>query len=494
MNEDIKSLQACRSGDVRAFEAIVRRYQALVCAITYSAVGRRDVSEELAQETFVQVWKNLGQLKEPGKFRSWLCSIAHSIVCNHLRTQKRSPVVYGEIEDMPVDGQEQSPHEALVRQEEEEMIRTALMHIPDEYREPLVLFYRQDQSTRQVAELMGLPQATVRTRLHRGRQMLREQVESKIETTLKKTAPGAAFTRSVMGAVGVGLAAGIASSTAAGTLGTAAAAGGGTGLTAAMAAAMSTLTAKIVIAAAVVVIGIGGVIAYKSFKAHSDSQLPTEPIKQAVVLDKALLAVSIEKTTGDTVNQQLANDDNQAVSQPDTVQNKDAATSLSEPASKSDENETVPVDSDNQNTNILSLKVISKETGQAVTDADVKVRSYGGKDINSEGKTNSFGRYEIKHDLTKLASLSITVTSNGCVPMKIDFRDEAGNVKLPLNYILSLEKGTTIGGIIANEQNQPIQDVSVSLLVPSDRQAEQPTVRPDIWDYVVKTDVDGKWA
>ena len=488
MNEDIKSLQACRGGDVQAFEAIVCRYQALVCAITYSAVGRRDVSEELAQETFIQAWKKLGQLKEPDKFRSWLCSIAHNMVCNYLRTQKRSPVVYGEIEDMPADGQEQSPHEVLVRQEEEEMIRTALMQIPDEYREPLVLFYRQDQSTRQVAELMGLPEATVRTRLHRGRQMLREQVESKIETTLKKTAPGAAFTRSVMGAVGVGLAAGIAANA------SAVITDAGTGSSASMAAAMSTLTAKIVLAAAVAVIGIGGAIAYKF---HSDSQLPTEPIKQAVVLDKASLAVSIGKTTGDTVNQQLANVDNQeaakAVSQPDTVQKEDAAKTLSEPVSQSDEKETAPVDSDNQNTNILSLKVISQVTGLAVADADITVEAYDAKKINSQGKTNSFGRYDIQHDLAKFMSLNITVTSDGCVPMKLDFRDEAGNVKLPLNYTLSLEKGTSIGGIITNEQNQPIEGASVSLLVPYDNQADQPSVRPAIWDYVIKTDAEGKW-
>lgn len=252
MNEDTKLVQACRSGDVRAFEVIVSRYQALVCAITYSAVGQRDISEELAQETFIQAWRKLDQLKEPGKFRSWLCSIARSIVCNHIRAQKRSPVVYGEIEDLPADKREH-PEEQFVRQEEEEMIRTALMQLPEEYREPLVLFYRQEQSTRQVAEMMGLEETTVRTRLHRGRQMLREQVEAKIETTLRKTAPGVAFTRSVMGAVGVGLAAGIAgSATAAG----AAAAGGSAGLTAA-GGVLTAATLKIAAVAAAIVITAG---------------------------------------------------------------------------------------------------------------------------------------------------------------------------------------------------------------------------------------------
>ena len=271
MNEDIKLVQACRSGDVRAYEAIVSRYQALICAITYSAVGQRGISEELAQETFIQAWKKLDQLREPGKFRSWLCSIARSIVCNHIRAQKRSPVVYGEIEDLPADKREH-PEEQLVRQEEEEMIRAALMRIPEEYREPLVLFYRQDHSTQQVAELMGLTDAAVRTRLHRGRQMLREEVESRIETTLRKTAPGAAFTRSVMGAVGVGLAAGITgTATAAGV--TATTTGGGLAFTAA-GSLLTAASVKIAVVAAAIVITTGVVI----FSAREPSDPTPLPI------------------------------------------------------------------------------------------------------------------------------------------------------------------------------------------------------------------------
>jgi RNA polymerase sigma factor (sigma-70 family) len=262
MITDNNSVRGCPGGDLRAFEGIVNRYQDLVCAITYSAVGQRDLSEELAQEPFVQAWIQRGQLREPDKFGSWLCSIARSTVCNYLREEKRKPVVYCSLEGMPASTDAETPPETLIRHEEEEMIRRALMQIPQEYREPLVLFYRQDQSTHQVAEMMGLTEAAVRTRLHRGRQMLREEMESRIETTLKNTAPGAAFTRSVMGVVGAGLAAGVA--------GTAAAAGAGK----AVGGVMAGMQAKIIAAAAVAAIGTGTVVTYH----HYSKPEPTDPV------------------------------------------------------------------------------------------------------------------------------------------------------------------------------------------------------------------------
>ena len=68
--KDIELLQACLKGSNEAFEAVVRKYQSLICAITYSAVGNLQESEELAQETFISAWKNLAQLKDVTKFRA----------------------------------------------------------------------------------------------------------------------------------------------------------------------------------------------------------------------------------------------------------------------------------------------------------------------------------------------------------------------------------------------------------------------------------------
>src|ERR1035441_5540515 len=68
------------AGDREAFGRVVERYQSLICALAYSATGSLSRSEDLAQETFLIAWKQLRQLREPDKLRSWLCSIARSVI------------------------------------------------------------------------------------------------------------------------------------------------------------------------------------------------------------------------------------------------------------------------------------------------------------------------------------------------------------------------------------------------------------------------------
>ncbi|MHC5158034.1 MAG: RNA polymerase sigma factor, partial [Planctomycetota bacterium] len=70
--DEIQVLRSCAGGDSAAFEAIVSKYQSLVCAITYSAVGQVDKSEELAQQAFINAWQNLAQLQDLDMFKAWL--------------------------------------------------------------------------------------------------------------------------------------------------------------------------------------------------------------------------------------------------------------------------------------------------------------------------------------------------------------------------------------------------------------------------------------
>src|SRR5712664_2909662 len=73
------------TGNRDAFGLIVSRYQSLVCSIAYSATGCLSQSEDLAQETFLTAWKQLGQLREPAKLRAWLCGIARNLVNGAVR-------------------------------------------------------------------------------------------------------------------------------------------------------------------------------------------------------------------------------------------------------------------------------------------------------------------------------------------------------------------------------------------------------------------------
>jgi RNA polymerase sigma factor (sigma-70 family) len=186
-----------------AFRQIVERYQTLVCSLAYSATGNVSQSEDVAQETFISAWKDLRLLREPDKLRAWLCGIVRNKVHRNLREEGREPVRNADPLD---DAQESSaagelPSEQAVNREEEAILWRSLEKIPENYREPLILFYREHKSIEHVAAELELSEDVVRQRLSRGRKLLQEEVQSFVENTLRRTAPGQAFSGAVLSAL-----------------------------------------------------------------------------------------------------------------------------------------------------------------------------------------------------------------------------------------------------------------------------------------------------
>ena len=188
------------SGNRDAFGQIVSRYQSLVCSLAYSATGSLSQSEDLAQETFVAAWKQLADLREPGKLRAWLCGIARNLINNTLRRQGREPAHAAEQLDAAPESPslEPSPTEQAISKEEEAILWRSLERIPEIYREPLVLFYREHQSVEAVAQNLELSEDAVKQRLSRGRKLLHEQVLAFVEGALERTKPDKTFTLAVL--------------------------------------------------------------------------------------------------------------------------------------------------------------------------------------------------------------------------------------------------------------------------------------------------------
>ena len=191
------------AGNRDAFGHIVSRYQSLICSLAYSATGSLSQSEDLAQDTFVAAWKQLANLREPEKLRAWLCGIARNLINNSLRRQGREPS--HQAESLEVISENHSPEplpvERAISNEEAAILWRSLGRIPEIYREPLILFYREHQSIETVAQSLDLSEDTVKQRLSRGRKLLHEEVLAFVEGTLEKTAPGKSFTLGVMTAL-----------------------------------------------------------------------------------------------------------------------------------------------------------------------------------------------------------------------------------------------------------------------------------------------------
>jgi len=191
------------AGNRDAFGRIVARYQSLLCSLAYSVTGSLGQSEDLAQETFVTAWKQLADLREPEKLRSWLCRISRNLTYDELRRQGREPIHKAqpleEIQESPA--LEPLPSDYTISREEEAILWRSIERIPESYREPLVLYYREHQSVENVAAALDLSEDAVKQRLSRGRKLLHEQVLAFVEGALERTSPGKAFTIGVMAAL-----------------------------------------------------------------------------------------------------------------------------------------------------------------------------------------------------------------------------------------------------------------------------------------------------
>src|SRR4051812_45254989 len=191
------------AGNRDAFGWIVARYQSLLCSLAYSATGSLNQSEDLAQETFITAWKQLADLREPEKLRSWLCRISRNLTCDALRERGREPVYNAELleEVLELPAAQPPPSDCSISREEEAILWRSIERIPENYRQPLVLYYRAHQSVENVAAALDLSEDAVKQRLSRGRKLLHEQVLAFVEGALQRTSPGKAFTIGVLAAL-----------------------------------------------------------------------------------------------------------------------------------------------------------------------------------------------------------------------------------------------------------------------------------------------------
>ena len=187
-------------GSRDAFCQIVSRYQNLLCSLAYSSVGDVKHSEDLAQDTFVEAWKKLGDLQDPEKVRAWMCGILRFKVSHFLRrADNRVTASQSELDEQSLPADEESDMESRVISEQQSVLMWQVLNdIEETYREPLILFYREQYSVERLAAELDLSTDTAKQRLSRGRKLLKTAVATLVESGLKNTVPGAAFTALVM--------------------------------------------------------------------------------------------------------------------------------------------------------------------------------------------------------------------------------------------------------------------------------------------------------
>ena len=196
-------LPAARRGSHEAYGRIVRACQNTVTAIALAITGDVQASEDIAQEAFLSAWQQLDRLRNSASFLPWLRQITRNLARDWLRAQAQRPLS-GKAAEIAIGmAADPSPEPAdrLLRGEAEAAAEDIISALPEDSREVLLLFYREGQSSRQVAALLGLSDEAVRKRLSRARASVREDLLQRFGGLARSTAPSAAFALAVAGAL-----------------------------------------------------------------------------------------------------------------------------------------------------------------------------------------------------------------------------------------------------------------------------------------------------
>jgi RNA polymerase sigma factor (sigma-70 family) len=198
---DADLVEKALGGDEGAFGALVVRYQGLVCSVAYALTTSFGRSEEIAQETFLAAWTRLAELRQPERFKSWILAMARNLSITARRRRESSMPIMPPSHEREIPSADPSPLDGIISREEEQALGQALAAIPETYRLPVVLFYREQGSLERVAEALNISPKSVTMRLTRARRLLRREVEARLEAALEGTRPGARFAASVAGAL-----------------------------------------------------------------------------------------------------------------------------------------------------------------------------------------------------------------------------------------------------------------------------------------------------
>jgi len=184
--DDHSLLAATRTGDEAAFQEIVKRYRNQITNYVYRMIDDYDRAVDIAQETFVRVYMNIDRYQATFSFSTYIYRIAHNLAITELRQRKRRrliplPTFFSdkdseEVEvELPDQNQIQAD-EAMISDERRRAVAKAIASLPEKYRAALVLCDLEEKSYEEISEVLGLPTGTVKSRINRARNLLKEKL------------------------------------------------------------------------------------------------------------------------------------------------------------------------------------------------------------------------------------------------------------------------------------------------------------------------------
>jgi RNA polymerase sigma-70 factor (ECF subfamily) len=180
---DEELVARCLGGDTESFNTLIRRWERPIYALAYRVIGHEDEARDVCQDTFLRAFRGLRGFKGQARFSSWLYRITLNLCRDWIRRQRRTPVVPApdgidlvEIADRqaaPVDLVE----DLLARQDLNRSVVKAMRALSEEQRTAVILKEYHGLTFQEIADLLGCPLSTVKTRLYQGLTVLRRELE-----------------------------------------------------------------------------------------------------------------------------------------------------------------------------------------------------------------------------------------------------------------------------------------------------------------------------
>ena len=179
---DNELVKVIRESQSEKYQEIISRYQGKLFAYLYRLVGNREEAEDLLQDVFIKVYRNLRSYDDQRKFSSWIYRIAHNEAINHIKRRYLKKFVSWEDlnstkDKLETSNLEDGPAETWIKKETVKDIDAAVGRLPLKYRQVLLLRYFSDKSYDEISEILGKPLNTVGTLINRAKKKLAEEIK-----------------------------------------------------------------------------------------------------------------------------------------------------------------------------------------------------------------------------------------------------------------------------------------------------------------------------
>ena len=186
MKDDAQLIREALDGDSSSFGELVTRHQDRLYNTMVHVVGSAEDARDVVQDAFVQAFVKLETFKSNAAFYTWLYRIAFNLGISHLRRKKPTVSIDKIQEDTGGEpaGTDDAPGDRIEQQERADQVREALARLSEEHRSVLVLREMEDRTYEEISVILEVPVGTVRSRLHRGRTQMRDQLREVLQKDL----------------------------------------------------------------------------------------------------------------------------------------------------------------------------------------------------------------------------------------------------------------------------------------------------------------------